>query len=50
MEIKTANGCYITDSEGNDYIDTTMGSGAQLIGHGNALSRKIAKQVEKGTI
>jgi len=50
MEIKTANGCYITDSEGNKYIDTTMGSGAQLIGHGNILSRKIAKQVEKGTI
>ena len=50
MEIKTANGCYVTDSEGIDYIDTTMGSGVQLIGHGNLLSRKIAKQVEKGTI
>ena len=50
MEIKTANGCYVTDSEGNKYIDTTMGSGVQLIGHGNLLSRKIAKQVEKGTI
>ena len=50
MEIKTASGCYITDSSGNKYIDTTMGSGAQLIGHGNILSRKIAKQAEKGTI
>ena len=50
MEIKTADGCYVTDSEGNNYIDTTMGSGVQLIGHGNLLSRKIAKQVEKGTI
>ncbi len=50
MEIKTANGCYITDSNGNKYIDTTMGSGAQLIGHGNILSLKIAKQVERGTI
>ncbi len=50
MEIKTASGCYITDSSGNEYIDTTMGSGAQLIGHGNILSRKIAKQVERGTV
>ena len=50
MEIDAAHGCYITDRSGNTYIDTTMGSGAQLIGHGNPLSLKIAKQVEKGTI
>lgn len=50
MEIITADGCYVTDSDGNNYIDTTMGSGAQIIGHGNPLSLKIAKQVERGTI
>tara|TARA_Y100000591_G_scaffold68903_1_gene57109 strand:- start:3336 stop:4466 length:1131 start_codon:yes stop_codon:yes gene_type:complete len=50
MEIEAAHGCYITDRSGNTYIDTTMGSGAQLIGHGNPLSLKIAKQIEKGTI
>ena len=50
MEIEAAHGCYVTDYTGNTYIDTTMGSGAQLIGHGNPLSLKIAKQIEKGTI
>lgn len=50
MEIETADGCYVRDSNGNTYIDTTMGSGAQLIGHGNPLSLKIARQIEKGTI
>ena len=32
MEIKIANKCYVTDTEDNTYIDTTMGSGAQIIG------------------
>ena len=32
MVIKKAKGCYIFDSNGNQYIDTTMGSGAQIIG------------------
>ena len=50
MEIKTANKCYITDAEGDTYIDTTMGSGAQIIGHNNSLIREIGKQIEKGTI
>ena len=50
MEITTADGCYVSDSDGKKHIDTTMGSGAQIIGHGNPLSLKIAKQVELGTI
>ena len=50
MEIKTANKCYITDTEGNTYIDTTMGSGVQIIGHNNPLIREMGKQVERGTI
>ena len=41
MEIKTANACYVTDVHGNSYIDTTMGSGAQIIGHDNPLIKKI---------
>ena len=50
MEIKNANKCYITDTQGNTYIDTTMGSGAQIIGHNNPLIKEIGKQICKGTI
>ena len=50
MEIKTASECYITDTEGSTYIDTTMGSGTQIIGHNNPLIREIGKQIERGTI
>jgi len=50
MVIKKAYGCYVEDQEGNKLIDTSMGSGAQIIGHNNKLIKKIAKQVKKGTI
>lgn len=50
MIIKKANKCYVTDVEGKKYIDTTMGSGAQIIGHNNAVIKKIGKQIKKGTI
>jgi glutamate-1-semialdehyde 2,1-aminomutase len=50
MIIKKAHDAYIFDEFNNQYIDTSMGSGSQIIGHGNILSRKIAKQIEKGTI
>ena len=50
MEIKIANKCYVTDTEDNTYIDTTMGSGAQIIGHNNELIEKIGEQIKKGTI
>ena len=50
MEIKEAYKCHIIDSKDNVYIDTTMGSGAQIIGHDNALIKHIAKQIRKGTI
>jgi len=50
MIVKTANKCYITDYQNNTYIDTTMGSGAQIIGHGNDLVKKITKQIQEGTI
>ena len=50
MEIKKANKCYITDKEGNRFIDTTMGSGAQIIGHNNPLIKETSKQIKKGTV
>jgi len=50
MEVKTANKCYITDTKGNTYIDTSMGSGSQIIGHNNALIREVGEQIKRGTI
>tara|TARA_B100000424_G_scaffold256743_1_gene237008 strand:- start:1070 stop:2233 length:1164 start_codon:yes stop_codon:yes gene_type:complete len=50
MVIKEANKCYIYDSHDNEFIDTSMGSGAQIIGHNNNLIKKIINQVHKGTI
>ena len=54
MEITNANNCYITglnkDNMFEGYIDTTMGSGVQIIGHNNPLIKEIIKQVEQGTI
>lgn len=50
MIIEKANKCYITDTDGNTYIDTTMGSGAQIIGHNNELIKKISEQIKRGTI
>jgi len=50
MIIKEAYNCRIMDTENNEYIDTTMGSGAQIIGHSNSLIKKIGKQIESGTI
>jgi glutamate-1-semialdehyde 2,1-aminomutase len=50
MEIKSANKCYITDTYDNVYIDTTMGSGAQIIGHNNPLIRSVGEQIKRGTI
>ena len=50
MVIQKAKGCYITDNKGTKYIDTTMGSGAQIIGHGNPLIKKIQRQIKRGTI
>lgn len=53
MEITNANNCYITGLANNmfeGYIDTTMGSGVQIIGHNNPLIKEIIKQVEQGTI
>jgi len=50
MVICKANGAYIEDELGRKFIDTSMGSGAQIIGHNNSLIKKIKKQLKKGTI
>ena len=50
MVITKANKCYVINSEGKKLIDTTMGSGAQIIGHNNPLIKKISKQIKKGTV
>ena len=48
--VKKAHGCHIEDDKGKKYIDTTMGSGVQIIGHGNSLISQVIEQVKKGTI
>ena len=50
MIVKKAYKCYIEDDKGIKLIDTTMGSGAQIIGHNNPLIREMAKQIGRGTI
>ena len=50
MVIKKATKCYIEDINGFKMIDTTMGSGAQIIGHNNPLIKEISKQIKRGTI
>ena len=50
MIITKADGCFIENEDGRRLIDTTMGSGAQIIGHNNPLIVKIGEQIRKGTI
>ena len=50
MIVKKAYQCYIENDKGVKLIDTSMGSGAQIIGHNNPLIREIGKQIERGTI
>ena len=50
MLIKRAHKCYVESDNGIKLIDTTMGSGAQIIGHNNPLIRKISKQIKRGTV
>ena len=50
MVVKKAYKCYFETDKGIKLIDTTMGSGAQIIGHNNPLIKKIGKQIKRGTI
>ena len=50
MIVKKAYKCYIEDNKGVKLIDTTMGSGAQIIGHNSPMMSEMGNQVERGTI
>ena len=50
MIVKKAYKCYAENGKGVKLIDTTMGSGAQIIGHNNPLIKKIGEQIKRGTI
>jgi len=50
MIVKKAYKCYIENDKGVKLIDTSMGSGVQIIGHNNPLIREMGKQIERGTI
>lgn len=50
MIVKKAYKCYIETDQGRKLIDTTMGSGAQIIGHNNPLIKKIGQQIARGTV
>ena len=55
MIVKQANTCYITGVDSitkirSELLDTTMGSGVQIIGHNNPLIKEVSEQIEKGTI
>lgn len=47
--IRSANGCRITDIDENEYIDLTMGYGANLLGHSpDIIEQAILSQTRKG--
>jgi len=50
MIVKKAYKCYIENDKGVKLIDTSMGSGVQIIGHNNPLIKEMGKQIERGTI
>jgi len=46
-----ADGCRITDVDGNTYIDWVMGWGAILLGHAHpTVTRAIKKQIDRGSL
>lgn len=50
IAIERGDGVRLTDTDGNVYIDLLAGSGAVLLGHGNAeIADAIAAQARKGT-
>ncbi|HEX5748107.1 MAG TPA: aspartate aminotransferase family protein [Archangium sp.] len=47
--IKSTEGCYVTDVDGNRYIDLVMGFGALVLGHRHtAIQKALHEQVERG--
>ena len=49
MYIASASGAYITDIDGNRYIDCNLGFGSMIVGHAHpAIERALAEQLPKG--
>ena len=49
MYIASASGGYITDIDGNRYIDCNLGFGSMIVGHAHpAIERALAEQLPKG--
>ena len=43
--------CYLEDTDGNRYIDTTMGSGTHILGHSSSIiNNAIREQIDKGVL
>tara|TARA_Y100001963_G_scaffold56242_1_gene78717 strand:- start:60504 stop:61619 length:1116 start_codon:yes stop_codon:yes gene_type:complete len=50
IKVKKARGAYLYTVSHGKMLDTSMGSGSQILGHGNAIANKISKQIKNGTI
>lgn len=49
--IQRAEGCHVWDTEGNEYIEYTMGLGPVVLGHNYpAVTESVIEQVRKGTL
>ena len=49
--ISSASGCYVTDIEGNEYLDAIAGLWCSNIGHGRLdMAEAIADQVAKNNV
>ncbi len=49
MYVSSASGAYLTDIDGNRYIDCNMGFGSMVAGHAHpAIERALAEQLPKG--
>src|SRR5262245_45050896 len=51
LVMRSAAGSHITDLDGHEYVDFTMGYGSLFTGHGHPiLSRAVAEQVSRGAL
>jgi len=49
--VKEGKGCYLTDVDGNKYIDHTMGLGACILGYAfEPVLKDVKKQMKKGSV
>jgi len=49
--LEKGQGCYVSDGEGNTFIDYPLGLGAILLGHSNkTVNEAVIQQLNKGTL